>query len=46
MARKYQHVSNYEKGIRDLYDSIVTYKMDKGQSAKLVLDTIKAAKRK
>jgi putative transposase len=47
MARKYQHVRNYEKGIRDLYDnSIVTYKMDKGQSVKLVLDTIKAAKRK
>ncbi len=45
MARKYQHVRNYEKGIRDLYDnSIVTYKMDKGQSVKLVLDTIKTAK--
>lgn len=46
MARKYQHVSNYEKEIRDLYDSIVTYKMYKGQNVKLVLDTIKAAKRK
>lgn len=33
--------------IRDLYDnSIVAYKMDKEQSIKLVLDTIKAAKRK
>ena len=33
--------------IRDLYDnSIVTYKTDKEQSIKLVLDTIKAAKRK
>lgn len=33
--------------IRDLYDnSIVSYKMDKEQSIKLVLDTIKAAKRK
>lgn len=33
--------------IRDLYDnSIVAYKMDKEQSVKLVLDTIKAAKRK
>lgn len=33
--------------IRDLYDnSIVAYKTDKEQSIKLVLDTIKAAKRK
>ena len=33
--------------IRDLYDnSIVAHKMDKEQSIKLVLDTIKAAKRK
>lgn len=33
--------------IRDLYDnSIVAYKMDKEQSVKLVLDTIKAAKKK
>ena len=33
--------------IRDLYDnSIVAYKTDKEQSVKLVLDTIKAAKRK
>ena len=33
--------------IRDLYDnSIVAYKMDKEQSIKLVLDTIKAAKKK
>lgn len=33
--------------IRDLYDnSIIAYKMDKEQSVKLVLDTIKAAKRK
>ena len=33
--------------IRDLYDnSIVAYKMDKEQSIKLVLDTIKVAKRK
>ena len=33
--------------IRDLYDnSIVAYKMDKEQSIKLVLDTIKTAKRK
>ena len=33
--------------IRDLYDnSIVAYKMDKEQSIKLVIDTIKAAKRK
>ena len=33
--------------IRDLYDnSIVAFKMDKEQSIKLVLDTIKAAKRK
>lgn len=33
--------------IRDLYDnSIVAYKMDKEQSVKLVLDTIKASKRK
>ena len=33
--------------IRDLYDnSIVAYKMDKEQSVKLVLDTIKVAKRK
>ena len=33
--------------IRDLYDnSIVAYKMDKEQSIKLVLDTIKAAKEK
>ena len=33
--------------IRDLYDnSIVAYKTDKEQSTKLVLDTIKAAKRK
>ena len=33
--------------IRDLYDnSIIAYKTDKEQSIKLVLDTIKAAKRK
>ncbi len=33
--------------IRDLYDnSIVAYKMDEEQSVKLVLDTIKIAKRK
>ena len=33
--------------IRDLYDnSIVAYKMDEEQSVKLVLDTIKVAKRK
>lgn len=47
MARIYQHVSNYEKGIRDLYDnSIVAYKTDKEQSVKFVLDTIKVANRK
>ena len=37
----------YLSVIRDLYDnSIVAYKTDKEQSIKLVLDTIKAAKRK